>query len=88
MTVKQAATKIRAHLLKYWETANNWDSYTETRMWPHHQCLVTLKSSDGRQYSRALPGDQIKMSLLSLLNSDRKEGVLAYLDTLILAGIK
>ena len=93
MTAAAAAKHIRAHLLRYWYRANDWESNCPW-LWPSRHCLVTLPvpgNTIDAIYgepvcaSAYLPKDG---SILLLLREQKKESVLAYLDTLILAGVK
>ena len=90
MTVTKAAKAIRAHLLKYWEHADAWKHgvvfpWGEAAEWPHKDCLITLGEP---MFSSFLPDEKTGGGLLHLLGDDGKDAVLAYLDTLILGGIK
>lgn len=97
MNTTIAAKAIRKHLLKYWKDADKWSEGTlypveEAEQWPHRECLITHKPVGSvRFYSQWLPViniGSIHGNILSLLRDEGKESVLAYLDTLILGGIK
>ena len=88
MKVTTAAKALRKHLLKYWDNAENWASGSG-KTWPHERCLITLPMRNYGFVVDALPQTLPEENdLLELLNVDGKEGVLAYLDMLILAEVQ